>query len=159
MKQVNKIFSYHISRLMCVCVCVCVPACVRCRRSGGSIPGHRKCPPDRSLPCDPQPPASESGCRAARTGWTRPCCGSDWTTPQKDRTSVMQVLGRQRYLVLVIPTYDSCATPRRIEVYWAGSLLFPGSSPSEGTSTGLWCHNLENKWRNCRRRGDSLQVE
>lgn len=52
------------------------PGCVRCRRSACSSRSHRKCPPDRSWPCGPLPPNGESGNPAARSGWTRPCCGS-----------------------------------------------------------------------------------
>lgn len=48
---------------------------------------------------------------------------------------------------VLLLTYDSCATPRSNEVYWAGSRLFPGSSPSEWTSAELWCHNLKSIWR------------
>lgn len=34
-------------------------------------------------------------------------------------------------LNVAAPTCDSCATPRRIEAYWAGSRMSPGSSPAE----------------------------
>lgn len=50
---------------------------------------------------------------------------------------------------VLLLTYDSCATPRSNEVYWAGSRLFPGSSPSEWTSAELWRRNLKSIWRSC----------
>lgn len=153
-----------------------VPEYVRCRRSGGSIPGRRTCPPDRSWPCDPRLPASESGRPAARTGWTRPCCGSDCT-----QTTTTPETGTQWRQNVYKPVHFT-KTFKLLMLASPGYLLMtavplPGISRFTGqeVSCSLVLHPLRKPQQNSgviilsvsrgtgggteTRRGDNLQVE